>query len=362
MNLSKVSFLKNKKIVAICLVSFILICVSLAFIISRADETAGIQYRAHVAYNGWLPWQNDGGTAGTVGESRRLEALKIRLTGNMEGSVIYQAFVRGDGWQNEVRNSETAGTEGQSKQMEAIKIRLEGKVAEYYNVLYRVHVKNKGWLDWVSNGTMAGSDSAALRIEAIEIKLERKEVKTGSGESPFTKYELTDYQLKSIASLCQQEQGTAEGAAAEASLMANHMDLRHNNARKYENNGTGLYNYVRNGGWFAHAARFMDDHSKLRGDVLEAVRKVLVEGKRTVPGYVNEHDCFSDIASSTNDGAAIGIRDRGAYIQNKTIIRNTYGSQYTFYCFPTSTSDPFGYTSEAKRQEIGDFCYNFSDI
>ena len=43
--------------------------------------------------------------------------------------------------------------------------------------------------------------------------------------SPFTKYTLTDAQLRGIASLCQQEQGTAQGAAAEASLMANHMEL-----------------------------------------------------------------------------------------------------------------------------------------
>lgn len=362
MNLSKVKFFQNKKLVAISLIVIILLTSSLAYIISRADESAGIQYRAHVAYNGWLPWQNDGETAGTVGESRRMEAIKIKLTGSMSGSVIYQAYVRGEGWQSEVKDGETAGTEGLLKQMEAIKIRLEGTVAENYNVLYRVHLKNKGWQDWVSNGAMAGSDTEALRIEAIEIKLERIETVGNSSESPFTKYELTDYQLKSIAALCQQEQGTAEGAAAEASLMANHMDLRHNNAKKYENTGEGLYNYVRNGGWFAHAAKFMDNHSKLRDDVLEAVRKVLVEGKRTVPGYVNEHDCFSDISSATNDGVAISKKDRSAYVQNKTIIKNTYGSQYTFYCFPTSTSDPFGYTSEAKRQEIGDFCYKFSDI
>ncbi len=362
MNLARVRFWKNKKLVAICVICFILICLSVAFIVSRADESAGIQYRAHVAYNGWLPWQNDGGTAGTVGESRRVEAFKIRLTGSMQGSVKYQAFVRGVGWQNEVADSATAGTEGQSKQIEAIKVRLEGKVAENYDVTYRVHLKNKGWQEWVSNGAMAGSDTEALRIEALEIKLVRKEVATGSGESPFTKYELTEYQLKSIAALCQQEQGTARGAAAEASLMANHMDLRQGNANKYENTGEGLYNYVRYGKWFAHAATYMDNHSKLSSDVLEAVRKVLVEGKRTVPGYVNEHDCFSDITSATNDGVEINVKDRSAYVQNKTIAYNTYGATYTFYCFPDSSSDPFGYTSETKRQEIGDFCYKFEDL
>ena len=78
--------------------------------------------------------------------------------------------------------------------------------------------------------------------------------------------------------------------------------------------------------------------------------------------YVNEHDCFSDITSATNDGFGINVRDRGSYVQKKTVANNTYGSTYTFYCFPDSNSDPFGDTSETKRQEIGDFCYRFEDL
>ena len=73
--------------------------------ISKAEQQASITYRAHVAYNGWLPWQKDGGVAGTVGESRRMEAIKIKLTGDCIGDVIYQTYVRNMGWQNEVKNT-----------------------------------------------------------------------------------------------------------------------------------------------------------------------------------------------------------------------------------------------------------------
>lgn len=176
MNLSMCQKRKRVVIITISMIVFILLIG--AIIKSRADENVVVKYRAHVAYNGWMPWQVDGTTAGTVGESRRIEALKIKLEGTSDGSVVYQVFVRGDGWQNEVRNSETAGTEGQSKQIEAVKVRLEGKVAENYDITYRVHVKNKGWLEWVSNGAMAGSDTEGLRIEAIEIKLVKKESNT----------------------------------------------------------------------------------------------------------------------------------------------------------------------------------------
>lgn len=361
MNLSKGRFLKNKYVVFGFLGILVIILAICALLVSKADEAAGVTYRAHVAYNGWLPWQSDGGTAGTTGESRRLEAVKIKLTGGMKGSIKYQAYVRGDGWQSTVADGATAGTEGASKQIEALKISLEGDVANKYDVTYRVHRKYTGWQGWVSNGAMAGSDTDGLRIEAIEIKLVKKaEVKTGSDSGSFTKYELTDSQLRGIASLCQQEQGSAQGAAAEASLMANHLELRHNKAKNYPITGTGLYNYVRNSGWFAKAAYHMDNQGKLRTDVLNAVRHVLVDGKRTLPGYVDEHDCFSDISSATNDGRAISVKDRSAYVKNKTIMKNRYGSKYTFYCFPTSKSDPFGYTSETRRQKCGDFCYTYN--
>jgi len=150
MNLSLGRITKNKYLMSAIIVGIILICFVLTMAISKADGTM----------------------AGTTGESRRMEAIKIKLTGDMAGDVIYQTYVRDMGWQGEVKNSETSGVEGQSKQIEAIKIRLEGDVKSKYNVLYRVHVKNKGWLDWVSNGAMAGSDTEGLRIEAIEIKLE----------------------------------------------------------------------------------------------------------------------------------------------------------------------------------------------
>jgi hypothetical protein len=114
-------------------------------------------------------------------------------------------------------------------------------------------------------------------------------------------------------------------------------------------------------GWFAKAATHMDKQDP-RADVLEAVRKVLVEGKRTLPGYVVEHDCFSDISSATNDGSGINKKDRSAYVQFKTKIKNRYGGNYIFYSFPTDSSDPFGYESESLRQQIGDFCYKFEDL
>lgn len=167
----------------------------------------------------------------------------------------------------------------------------------------------------------------------------------------FEKYKLSSDELLQIASLCRQEQGTAKGAAAEASLMANLYEER---GSKYGS----LYSYVRNSGWFANAARFMDAR-QASSDIVKAVKSVLVDGKRTIPGYINEHDCLSDISSATNNGKPIRVSNKSAYKQHVTYIRNVNRSKYYFYSFPAEGSDPFGYTSQDRRKEIGEAYYDF---
>lgn len=176
------------------------------------------------------------------------------------------------------------------------------------------------------------------------------------GTGKFTKYaDLTETQIKQIASLCQQEQGATKGAAAEASLMANKFDVA---GKKWGTGGAGLYNYIRNSGWWAHAPVFMDKQNA-RKEVVEAVRAVLVNGKRTLPKYIDEHDCISDISSATNKGQAINANTRSEYKQYVTKLKNRYKAKYTFYCFPTEGSDPFGYTSKKSRKKYGDAYYDF---
>lgn len=152
----------------------------------------------------------------------------------------------------------------------------------------------------------------------------------------FKKYDLSNEEIKGLANLALQEQGSIDGACAEMSLMANQFEQqdKHNT----------LYDYVRKSGWFSLSAHWMDNGSAGSTYQLYA-RYVLCEGLRTLPAHINEHDCFSDIRSIST-GA---VRDRSAYLRDKTVIKNSYGSTYTFYCFPTSGSDPFGYT--AKRED-----------
>lgn len=159
----------------------------------------------------------------------------------------------------------------------------------------------------------------------------------------YKKYtDLTETQIKKIARLCVQEQGSVAGVKAEASLMANQLETSTYRQNKYGTGGAGLYNWIRNGGWFYRSSYYMDNGSAAN-KYIEAVRDVLVNGNRTLPQYIDEHDCFSDIKSISTGS----IRNRSDYISGKTIVKNKMGSTWTFYEFPSSTSDPFGYTKEA---------------
>ncbi|EOI17194.1 hypothetical protein UCO_00203 [Enterococcus faecalis EnGen0244] len=89
-------------------------------------------------------------------------------------TVNYQTHVQNIGWQGVVKNGEIAGTSGKNLQLEAIKIKLSGDVSRYYDVYYRVHIQDKGWLNWAANGAPAGSQAASKHLEAIQIKVVRK--------------------------------------------------------------------------------------------------------------------------------------------------------------------------------------------
>ena len=47
-----------------------------------------------------------------------------------------------------MKDNQLSGTSGKSLRLEAIQIRLTGEIANAYDVYYRVHIEDKGWLNW----------------------------------------------------------------------------------------------------------------------------------------------------------------------------------------------------------------------
>ena len=164
----------------------------------------------------------------------------------------------------------------------------------------------------------------------------------------FPTYKLTDAQLRGIACIVAHEQGTIAGWFAEASQIANLAELRY---------GGDLVKAVTSG-WYAHGKERYNKGTS-NPTVLAIVRRALIDGYRTLPKYVNEHDCMSDITTVKEGGKSVKS-DKSKWKRHTTVIKNRMSSTYYFYSFPGGYKtgvDPFGYTSKANREKYGDFCY-----
>lgn len=144
----------------------------------------GVSYTTHIQTYGWQEKQTNGFTAGTIGQSKRMESIQINLMNcPYQGNVEYQSHVQTYGWETEWKsNGQTSGTSGQSKRLEAIRIRLTGELAQKCDIYYRVHCQHFGWLGWVKNGEEAGTSGFSYRMEAIQILLLPKESRTFGNE------------------------------------------------------------------------------------------------------------------------------------------------------------------------------------
>ena len=156
-------------------------------------------------------------------------------------------------------------------------------------------------------------------------------------------YSLNDTQLRHLSIICYREQGNnLDGVRACASHMCNYYEL-------WGKGFSSLYECVFGSGWYWDKARnekWVKEHPTVPQDIVDAVHDVICEGHRTLPDYVDEYDCLSDIKTASNNGTIIFKNDRKQYKKDVTKIQNVYGSTYTFYCFPDGaegTCDAFGY-------------------
>ena len=145
--------------------------------------TPNVTYKVHVQTDGWEKnYIAAGQTSGTVGQAKRLEAIQIKLVNSdgtdfdtTNGGIEYKVHVQKNDWETEYRkNDEPSGTEGKGLRLEAIRIRLTGDIANKYDVYYRVQAQKFGWMGWAKNDEESGTAGYAYRLEGIQIKLVSK--------------------------------------------------------------------------------------------------------------------------------------------------------------------------------------------
>ena len=104
-------------------------------------------------------------------------AIRVTLHNQPEdlsGTVSYKVNLSGTGWLDWTEDNQTAGDESTELPLEAMCIKLTGELAEYYDVLYSVLQEGK-WTDWVQNGEEAGVSGAGKRLDGIRISVVKKQ-------------------------------------------------------------------------------------------------------------------------------------------------------------------------------------------
>ena len=157
-----------------------------------------ISYRVHMQSYGWLAEGANGAANGVTDQGKRLEAIRLKVSGAANLGVEYQVYGAGSGWLSEGscqddQGMAAAGTTGQAKRVEVVRASLTGSAAGNYDLYYQVYVNNR-WLDWAKNGESAGVDSSWDKsIEAVRFVLRAKgDAAPGPTAKPYLKFSPED--------------------------------------------------------------------------------------------------------------------------------------------------------------------------
>lgn len=121
-------------------------------------------------------WVKDGVTLGAENDDTYgLNNITLSYTPDskaLKGDIVATTKYRDEDWtKTTVSVGNMIGTSDGSKKLEAIKLTLTGDLKKYYSVWYRVNVTGKGWLGWAKDGQAAGTEKVKKLIKAIQIKL-----------------------------------------------------------------------------------------------------------------------------------------------------------------------------------------------
>ena len=143
-------------------------------------EARLVGYQTHVQDIGTQDYVYDGAMAGTSGQAKRMESIRIKLPSTMasEGKIEYKSHIENIGWEKSWKKTgELSGTTGKSLRLEAIQIKLSGDIAEKYDVYYRVHAENFGWLGWAKNGENQEQKAMLIVWKHFRLNLFQREQK-----------------------------------------------------------------------------------------------------------------------------------------------------------------------------------------
>lgn len=342
----------------------------------NANVSGSLQYATYMQSYEWGNWVDAGNTSGITNENKRLEAIKIRLTGQLADKydVYYRTYVDGDGWLDWTKNGAAAGSSGRSKAVYMIQVKIvnkgadaPGDTARSYlfddkTLTYQTHVQTYGWQSWVSAGEFSGTTGQGKRLEGICIKIQDQEV---SGGITYQTHVQT-YGWQGWKSNGDMAGTSGEGKRLEAIKISLTGDL----TKTYD-----VYYRVhaQTYGWLDWAKNGEASGTAGYGKRLEAIQIVLVAKGDTAPGSTDRPYVEAQVSYRTHvqsygwlgyvmDGASSGTsgegkRLEGIQIQNKltgvsgSIRYRTHVQTYGWENGWKSDNEVSGTSGEGKRLE-----------
>ena len=129
-------------------------------------------YQTHYAGVGWsAPLSVDGNQIPSP-KGLRLEAIRIFKPSTVSGDILSQAHIEGKGWVNNVGNGEIIGTVGKSLRLEAMRMKLTGQLDKTFNLYYKTNVEDAGWGAYNSDFNTAGSTGVSKAILGTAISVQ----------------------------------------------------------------------------------------------------------------------------------------------------------------------------------------------
>lgn len=148
-----------------------------------AEGEMGALARIYVNETGWSDFIKDN-TYGQAPQGSYVTAMQVTLENQpagTAGTIAYQVNLSGSGWLDWQENFEEAGTTADTMPLEAIRVKLTGELAETYDLYYSVF-QSGVWTDLVMNGDTAGTEGCGRRVDGIRIAVRAKDA--GAPEEP----------------------------------------------------------------------------------------------------------------------------------------------------------------------------------
>ena len=243
----------------------------------RQNYSGNVNYSSYVNGIGWQSYVSNGALSGTTGQGRKIEAIKINLSGAMSENydIYYSAYVSNVGWLDWAKNDQACGNIGYGNSIQAIKIRLVEKSENIYSeerlkVNYSSYGQSSGWQNMVSDGAISGSTGKSRRLESIKIELNKKII---SGSISYSTH------LSNVGWTNYVSDGVQSGKVGNR-IEAIKIQLTGNIAQKYD-----VYYrvHVSNVGWMGWTSNNSPAGTTGAGKSVEAIQVILVEKGSTIP-------------------------------------------------------------------------------